>query len=42
MFFVDWSLADAKLFFEVFTQPGMLIDDTVRLVCVHVVVERNF
>ena len=42
MFFVDWSITDAKLFFKVLTQPGMPIDDTVRLVCVHVIVERNF
>ena len=33
-FFVDWSIADAKLFFEAPTQSGMMIDDTVRLVCV--------
>ena len=30
--FVDWSIADAKLFFETPTQLGMMIDDTVRLV----------
>ena len=34
-FFVDWSIIDAKLFFEVPTQPGMMIDDTVKLVCPH-------
>ena len=34
IFFVDWSIADAKLFFEVPIQPGMMIDDTIRLVCV--------
>ena len=32
--FVDWSITHAKLFFEAPTQPGM-IDDTVRLVCLH-------
>ena len=32
-FFVDWSITDAKLFFEAPTQMGMIIDDTVRLVC---------
>ena len=40
-FFVDWSITDAKLFFEAPTQPGMMIDDAVRLVCVHAIVERN-
>ena len=34
-FFVDWSITDAKLFFEAPTRPGMMIDDTVRLVCLH-------
>ena len=34
-FFVDWSITDAKLFFEAPTQPGMMIDDTARLVCLH-------
>ena len=33
---------DAKLFFEAPTQPGMMIDDAVRLVIVHAIVERNF
>ena len=33
--FVDWSITDAKLFFEASTQPGMMVDDTVRLVCVY-------
>ena len=42
IFFVDWSITDAKLFFEALTQPGMLIDDAVRLVCVHVIVEKTF
>ena len=42
IFFVDWSITYVKLFFETLTQPDMLIDNTVRLVCVHVVVERNF
>ena len=32
-FFVDWSIIDAKLFFKAPTQRGMMIDDTVRLVC---------
>ena len=32
--FVDWSITDAKLFFEAPTQPDMMIDDTVRLACV--------
>ena len=40
--FVDCSITDAKLFFEAPTQPGMMIDDTVRLVIVHAIVERNF
>ena len=31
-FFVDWSITDAKLFFEAHTQLGMMINDTVRLV----------
>ena len=35
-FFVDWSIADAKLFFEAPIQPGMMIDDTIRLVCVQI------
>ena len=35
IFFVDWSITDAKLFFEAPTQPGVMIDDTVRLVCLH-------
>ena len=34
-FFVDWSITDAKLFFEAPTQPAMMIDDTVRLVFVY-------
>ena len=33
--FVDCSVTDAKLFFEASTQPGMMIDDTVRLVCMY-------
>ena len=33
-FFVDWSITDAKLFFEVPTQQGIMIDETVGLVCV--------
>ena len=40
--FVDCSITDAKLFFEAPTQPGMMIDDAVRLVIVHAIVERNF
>ena len=35
IFFVDWSSTDTKLFFEAPTQLGMMIDDTVRLVCLH-------
>ena len=31
--FVDWSITDAKLFFEAPTQPGLMIDDRIRLVC---------
>ena len=31
---VDWSITDAKLLFEVPTQLDMMIDDTVRLMCV--------
>ena len=34
-FFVDWSITDAKFFFESAAQPGMMIDDTVRLVCMY-------
>ena len=33
--FVDWSITDAKLFFEASTHPGMMVDDTIRLVCVY-------
>ena len=33
--FVDWSITDAKLFFEAPTRLGMAIDDAVRLVCLH-------
>ena len=32
---MDWSITDAKLFSEAPTQPGMMIDDTVRQVFVH-------
>ena len=32
IFFVDWNITDAKLLFEAPTQPGMMTDDTVRLV----------
>ena len=28
IFFVDWSITDAKLFFEAPTQLGMMTDDT--------------
>ena len=35
LFFVDWSITDAKLFFEAPTQPDMMIDDTIRVVCLH-------
>ena len=35
IFFVDWSITDAKLFFEAPTQQGMMTDDTVRLVFLH-------
>ena len=31
IFFVDWSITDAKLFFEAPTQPGIEIDDTVSV-----------
>ena len=34
-FFVDWSITDAKLLFKAPTQPGMMIDYTVRLVCLN-------
>ena len=40
-FFVDWSITDAKLFFEAPTQPGMMIDDTVRLMCVYMLSLRE-
>ena len=42
-FFVDWSITDAKLFFEASTQLGN--DDwwySQTSVCVHVIAERNF
>ena len=35
IFFVDWSITDATLLFEAPTQLGMMIDDTVKLVCVY-------
>ena len=41
-FFFDWSVTDAVLFFEALTQPGILTDDAVRLLRVHVIAERNF
>ena len=34
--FVGWSITDANLFFEAPTQLDMMIDDTVKLGCVHV------
>ena len=43
IFFVDWSITDAKLFFEASTQLGN--DDwwySQTSVCVHVIAERNF
>ena len=40
-FFVNWSIADAKLFFEDPTQLGMMIDDMVRLVCVYMLLSRE-
>ena len=39
--FVGWSITDAKLFFEAPTQPGMMIDDTIRLVCVYMLLLRE-
>ena len=39
-FFVNWSITDAKLFFEVPTQLGMMIDDTARLMCVYMLLLR--
>ena len=42
-FFVDWSITDSKLFFEAPSQPGIMIDDTVKLVCDYMLpVEINF
>ena len=41
IFFVDWRITDAKLFFEAPTQQGMMIDDTVRLVCVYMLLLRE-
>ena len=42
-FFVDWVINDAKLFFEAPTQLDMMIDNTVRLVCVHtLLLRKNF
>ena len=40
-YYFDCSITDAKLFFNTPTQLGMMIDDTVRLVGVHIV-ERKF
>ena len=40
-FFVDWSITDAKLIFEALTQPGIRIDDTVRLVCVYMLLLKE-
>ena len=42
IFFVDWRITDAKLFFEAPKfQQGMMIDDTVRLVCVYMLLLRE-
>ena len=38
---IDWSIIDAMLFFETSTQLGMMTDDAVRLVCVHIIFGRN-
>ena len=40
-FFFDWSITNAKLFFEAPTQLGMMIDDTVRLVFVYMFLLRE-
>ena len=40
-FFVDKSITDAKFFFGAPTQPGMMSDDTVRLVCVYMLLLRE-
>ena len=40
-FFVDKNITDAKLFFEAPTQPGMMIDDTVRPVCTYMLLLRE-
>ena len=39
--FDDWSITDANLFIEVPTQSGMMIDDTIRLVCVYMFLLRE-
>ena len=41
IFIVGWNITDAKLIFEAPTQPGMMIDDTVRLVCVYMLFLRE-
>ena len=41
IFIVDWNITDAKLIFEAPTQPSMMIDDTVRLVCVYMLFLRE-
>ena len=40
-FFVDWSMTDAKLFFEAPSQPGVMINNTVRLVCLYMLLMRE-
>ena len=39
--FVNYSITDAKLFFETPTQLSMMIDDTGRLVCLHFVERKS-
>ena len=40
-FFVDWSMTDAKLFFEAPSQPSMMINNIVRLVCLYKLLMRE-
>ena len=41
IFFVKWNITGAKLPFEAPNQWGMMIDDTVKLVCVYMLLLRE-
>ena len=41
IFFVDWRIADAKLFFEAPNQQDIMTDDMVRLVFVYMLLLRE-